>query len=65
MPNKRNKDINTSYLPDANSTYMNKDKGPNIPSGVHTLQQESGTIKITFDEIRDGAGRIIKRNRWS
>ena len=65
MPEGFNKQTNISYLPHPNDSFMNKDKGPDIPSGLHTLQQGSSIIKITFDETRDGVGRLIRPNRWS
>ena len=65
MPEGSDKETNISYPPDPNDSFMIKDKSPDIPSGLHTLEQGSSSIKITSEEIRDGAGRIIKRNRWS
>lgn len=59
-----NTEINVSELPDPDSAFMDKDDADDIPSGLHTLQQGSSSIRITFDEIRGGDGRILKRNRW-
>lgn len=59
-----NTEINVSELPDPDSAFMDKDDADDIPSGLHTLQQGSSSIRITFDEIRGADGRVIKRNRW-
>ena len=40
MPEGFNKQTNISYLPHPNDSFMNKDKGPDIPSGLHTLSKE-------------------------
>jgi hypothetical protein len=57
-----NRDANISYAPEPG---VEKDPTDDIPSGLHTLQQGSNTIRITSDVITGGDGRVLKRNRWT
>ena len=58
-----NTDGNIAYSPDPDDQFMGKDDTDDIPSVLDSLQQ-NGRIRVTFEEVRDGAGRVIKRNRW-
>jgi hypothetical protein len=57
-----NQTANISYSPEPGAE---KDPTDDIPSGLHTLQQGSNSIRITSDVITGGDGRVLKRNRWT
>ena len=52
----------STMTPDPNEAFYNKDKIE--PKGTFKVLQDSG-LKITSYTETDGAGRPLKRNRWS
>ena len=49
---------------DPDQAYLNRDKLEQV-WGLKALGESSGTIRITSVSEKDGAGRTIKKNRWS
>lgn len=56
-----NQTTNIAYAPEPGVT---KDPTDDIPSGLHTLQQGSNSIRITSDVITGGDGKILRKSRW-
>lgn len=54
--------VATSIDPD--QAYLNKDK-IEPKWGLKAMSESSGTIRITSVSEKDGAGRTLKKNRWS
>lgn len=54
----------STKVPDPNEQYLNKDK-IEPQWGLKAMSESSSTIRITSISEKDGAGRTIKKSRWS